>query len=89
MSIYERVDKINNVLEEHFKNHFSNKEVPAKDFMHLFIKNGIYDKDVRNGLPLRQDLRKLDELNELHRVKYLVIKRKKVNTFWYFQKKDK
>ena len=89
MSLYERVNKINNALDEHFKNNFSNEEVPSKDFMNLFIKNGIYEKDIRNGLPLRKDLRKLDEMNELHRVKYLVIERKKINTFWCFKRGDK
>ena len=89
MSLYERVNKINNVLDEHFKNNFSNEEMAAKDYMNLFIKNGIYEKDIRNGLPLRKDLRKLDEMNELDRVKYLEIERKKINTFWYFKRGNK
>ncbi len=89
MSLYERVNKINNVLDEHFKSNFSNEEMPAKDYMNLFIKNGIYEKDIRNGLPLRKDLRKLDEMNELDRVKYLEIERKKINTFWYFKRGNK
>ena len=89
MSLYERVNKINNVLDEHFKSNFSNEEIPAKDYMSLFIKHGIYEKDHRNGFPLRKDLRKLDEMNELHRVKYLVIERKKINTFWYFKRGNK
>jgi len=86
MSLYERVNKVNNVLDEHFKSNFSNEKIPAKDYMNLFIKNGIYEKDIRNGLPLRKDLRKLDEMNELDRVKYLAIERKKINTFWYFKR---
>ena len=53
------------------------------------IKNGIYKKDSKNGFPLRKDLRKLDEMNQLDRVKYLSIERKKINTFWYFKRGNK
>ena len=80
MSLYERVDKINNVLDEHFKSNFSNDKIPAKDYMNLFIKNGIYEKDIRNGFPLRKDLRKLDEMNQLYRVKHITIERKKIES---------
>jgi hypothetical protein len=52
--------------------------------MPQFIKAGIFEKDHRNGLPIRQLLRDLDEINALDKITSILPERKKVNTNWYF-----
>lgn len=86
MSIYERVKKINNVLNEYFKKNHDEGLVHAKDFMDLFISEGIYIKNSRDGLPLRKDLRRLDEENKLDLIPYIYPERKNSNTYWFFTK---
>lgn len=82
--IGERVHKINQVVREYFKKHSNLQVMPAKDLMLEFIEAGIYNKDNRNGLPIRKDLRELDSNGELHRIPSVLAVRKKVNTNWYF-----
>jgi hypothetical protein len=52
--------------------------------MPQFIKAGIFEKDHRNGLPIRQLLRDLDEIKALNKIPAIQPERKKVNTKWYF-----
>ncbi|WP_199535555.1 hypothetical protein [Rhodohalobacter sp. SW132] len=58
--------------------------IPAKDLMPEFIEAGIYNKDHRNGLPIRNDLRELDEKGELNSIPFVHVIRKNVNRNWYF-----
>jgi hypothetical protein len=61
-------------------------EAKPKDVMEHLIKKGLYDYDNKNGLPLRKDLRTLDDMNKLYLIKGLVVERKKINRYWSFQK---
>lgn len=61
-------------------------EVKPKDVMGYLITKGLYSRDHRNGLPLREDLRTLDMLNKLDLIKGLVVERKNKNRYWSFRK---
>jgi len=80
----ERIYKINQVVEEYYRRNPNTQSVPAKDLMPEFIAAGIYEKDQRNGLPIRKDLRTLDDKGELGRIPFVHVVRKNVNRSWYF-----
>lgn len=52
--------------------------------MNLFIENGIFKKNNKDGLPIRQLLRELDKENQLNKIPYIYVERKKKNVNWYF-----
>jgi len=52
--------------------------------LQLFIRKGIFPKDQKDGLPIRNILRNLDESKELHLIPYILAERKSKNTSWYF-----
>lgn len=64
----ERISSINSVLRDYFAKHPQSGMILAKEFMPLFIKNGIFNKDNREGLPIRKVLRDLD--TEIHWTKF-------------------
>ena len=70
----------------YFEENISITEILAKDLMPLFIKKGIFNKDHRNGLPIRNLLRELDCENKLSLLKNIKVIRNKVNRNWYFIK---
>ena len=45
----ERISSINSVLRDYFAKHPQSGMILAKEFMPLFIKNGIFNKDNREG----------------------------------------
>ena len=57
----QKIEKINQVVDEYFANNPSVDKVQAKDLMPLFIKAGIFTQDQRAGLPIRRVLRELDQ----------------------------
>jgi len=48
------------------------------------IEQGYFSKDHRNGLPLRNLLRELDEQKKLYLLPNLRVERKEVNRLWKF-----
>ena len=84
MTKNERINKINNVLEFYFNTNPNIKIIKAKDLMPLFIKNGIFEKDHRDGLPIRKLLRELNNNNELRLIPYAHPERKKKYINWFF-----
>jgi hypothetical protein len=82
----QKIISINEVLKLYFEQNAKAGKIPAKDFMPVFIKAGIFNKDHRNGLPIRDLLRKLDKAEQLHLIPYVLAERKEVNTNWYFAK---
>lgn len=83
-----KIKQINNVLNKFFSNPSNPRAVRAKDLMELFIAHGIFEKDNKNGLPIRDLLRKLDRKNKLHLIPFVHPERKSKNTYWYFIKID-
>lgn len=73
------IAKINQVIKEYFEKNQSINTAAAKDLMPQFIQAGIFAKDHRNGLPIRNVLRELDRANALHLIPYVGAERKAVN----------
>lgn len=80
----QKIKKINEVIGQYFETNKDSQKVPAKNLMPQFIKAGIFIKDHRRGLPIREILRELDSQNELSRIPYVFPERKTKNTYWYF-----
>lgn len=78
------IAKINQVIKKYFEGNPSIETIPAKDLMLQFMQAGIFTKDHRNGLPIRNILRELDRANSLQLIPYVRAERKKVNTNWFF-----
>lgn len=76
---------INQVLELVYAHNPSIGRHAAKEFMPYFLKAGIWEKNSKDGLPLRKLLRDLDKDNQLHLIPYLVAERKAKNVNWFFQ----
>ncbi|RZL33870.1 MAG: hypothetical protein EOP00_32400, partial [Pedobacter sp.] len=82
----DKITLINKVIKNYFDTNGSIKIIPAKDLMPQFIQASIFEKDEKNGLPIRKILRKLDAQNQLEQIPYIFADRKAVNTNWYFQR---
>ena len=78
------IEQINKVIEAYFKLNTSVKFIPVKDLMPYFIKAGVFPKDNRNGLPIRNVLRRLDAKNQLSLIPNVIAERKLKNTYWFF-----
>ena len=83
-----KITHINLILRDFFELNFSIKKVYAKDMMPYFVLAGIFKKDEKNGLPIRNILRQLDEKNQLNFIPFVVADRKAVYTKWYFENKN-
>jgi len=82
----DKITLINKVIKNYFDTNGSIKTILAKDLMPQFIKASIFEKDEKNGLPIRKILRKLDAQNQLHQIPHTFEVRKEVYTNWYFQR---
>ncbi|MGM0580734.1 MAG: hypothetical protein ACQETL_08640 [Bacteroidota bacterium] len=78
------IQYINRVIEEFFEKNSDIDEIQAKELMPFFVKQGIFEKDHRNGLPIRNILRNLDKAKQLNKIPYALARRKIKNTNWYF-----
>ncbi len=81
-----KIGRIDQIVRDYFDENPSLKEIPAKDLMPLFIEKGIFAKNHRDGLPIRNLLRELDKTNKLHLLKLVKVDRKIINRNWYFSK---
>lgn len=54
------------------------------ELMSILIENGYFKYDVREGKPLRDVLRKLDDNDMLYLLPQLRVDRMEVNRQWYF-----
>lgn len=86
MKEQERIKKVNTILEDYFNNQNNPQKVQAKEMMPLFIQKGIFNSNQRDGLPIRNLLRKLDSEGRLKEIPYVHPERKGRNTNWYFVK---
>lgn len=82
-----RIGRIDQIVRDYFEKNKTQQEVPAKDLMPHFIEKGIFTKDHRAGLPIRNLLRELDAENKLHLLKHVKVIRNTVNRNWYFSRK--
>lgn len=65
MDRYTRIQAINKVLKEYFEENPNQKPIPAKEFMGLFIKKGIFNQDSRDGLPIRKSPQRISQMKLL------------------------
>jgi len=79
-----KINNINNVIKSYFEQNSAKSIVSAKDLMTDFIRAGIFTKDVKHGLPIRELLRELDKTNKLDLIPSAYAERKETNTNWYF-----
>ncbi len=77
-------NRINEALKEFFSMSSSPKKVKAKSLMNLFIEKGIFSSNHRDGLPIRNYLRYLDDNNMLDLIPYVMVERKATNRNWFF-----
>lgn len=81
-----KINQINKVIKEYFELNKSISVIPAKDMMLYFVLAGVFERDTKNGLPIRSVLRRLDARNELHQIPFVYPERKAANTNWFFQR---
>jgi len=81
-----RIGRVDQIVRDYFTKHTEN-EILAKDLMPLFIEKGIFKKDSKCGLPIRNLLREMDAANKLDLLKHVKVIRKTINRSWYFIKK--
>lgn len=77
--------RIRKAVAEYFENSNQTK-IAAKDLMPFFINEEIFNLDHRDGLPIRDFLRHLDENQHLHLVPQVHFEQKEKNKNWYFIK---
>jgi hypothetical protein len=77
--------RIRKAVAEYFENSNQTK-IAAKDLMPFFIIKGIFNLDHREGLPIRDFLRHLDENQHLHLIPQVYFEQKEKNKNWYFIK---
>ena len=80
--------RIRRVVKEYFENNTVTK-IQAKELMNSFIEKGIFTSNNKDGLPIRDFLRHLDEHNHLHLIPEAYFEQKDVNKNWYFIKSNK
>jgi hypothetical protein len=80
----DKVDKINVVILRFFASQPDLTQIPSKDLMPQFIEAGIFLRDHKNGLPIRNLLRDLDSTGQLSRIPSVFADRKLRNTNWFF-----
>ena len=80
-----KIGRIDQVVRDYFESNKSIVEIPAKNLMPLFIEKGIFNKDHRNGLPIRNILRELEAENKLDLITNAKVIRNTINRNWYFK----
>lgn len=70
---------IQDYLEKH-----NLKDAKPKDLMPLLNEKVFFNKDHRNGLPLRNVLRELDDNDLLYLLPQVSVERKNKNRYWFF-----
>ena len=75
---YVKVPYINEVLNP-------GETILAKDLMDEFMKVGLFKRNDKDGQPIRNVLKELDEDGRLDWIPYAYAERKNARTFWYFK----
>jgi DNA-binding SARP family transcriptional activator len=82
--LQQKARAINMIINHYFQRHPGVTQFQSKDIMPHLIDAGLFTKDHRAGLPLRNILRELDEQELLHLIPLLRVERKNKNRMWYF-----
>lgn len=81
--------KINAAIAQYFKENTTVDWIPAKSIMPELIKAGVFNKDEKNGLPIRKVFRKLDKEEQLQKIPRLHAERRSENVYWYLVREGK
>jgi double-stranded uracil-DNA glycosylase len=84
MEMSDKIRRVNQVIEEYFRNNPNQNKIQAKELMPQFIRVGIYKKDHSDGLPIRSLCRDLDDSDTLYLIPTLLVERKNKNRNWFF-----
>lgn len=76
--------RINEAVDSYFESNPDITWFAAKKLMPTLIENGVFYRDKKNGLPLRQLLRTLNAKGELDQLPRLHAERIGVDIYWYF-----
>lgn len=71
------------LIQEYLITHQFEKSNP-KNLMPILVEKGFFNKDHRDGLPLRNLLRQLDDDNLLYLLPQVSVERRDKNRFWFF-----
>lgn len=75
--------RIRRAVKEYFENS-SETKVQAKELMNYFIGKGIFGSNHKDGLPIRNFLRLLEENKQLKLIPQAHFEQKEQNKNWYF-----
>lgn len=84
LTFEEKVIRINAVINQYFAKHPTISQIQAKELMPYFIQENIFQKNNKDGLPIRKVLSELDKSNQLSRIPYVYADRKSKNVNWFF-----
>jgi len=77
--------RIKRAVDDYFEKS-SEKKVQAKELMKLFISKGIFTSNNKDGLPIRDFLRFLEDNKQLKLIPQAFFEQKEQNKNWYFLK---
>lgn len=77
--------RIKRAVNEYFETSAQTK-VLAKSLMPFFIEKGFFTKNSKDGLPIRDFLKKLEENKHLYLIPQAVSEKKDATLNWYFIK---
>jgi hypothetical protein len=78
-----RIARINEVVRDYFIRHPELDQIAATHLMPIFIRKGIFLKDIENGLPIRSLLRELYKREQLFLLEDAMVKIFKRSYYFY------
>ncbi len=85
----QKASSMDQIIFNYFKLNPKVKEIQAKDLMEIFVKENVFSKDYKEGLPLRDFLKKVEESDRLDLFKKSSLVRKEENRYWFFVRRAK
>jgi hypothetical protein len=79
-----KIGRADQVIKEYFSTHPAEKQVQAKKLMPLFVEQGIFYKQNKDGLQIRLLLRQLEKENEMALLEHAHVVWNAANRNWYF-----
>lgn len=76
--------RINESVDAYFQAHTDIQWFAAKRIMPDLVKKGVFSRDIKNGMPLRQVLRALDSSGQLEQIPRAHGERFGLDIYWYF-----
>jgi len=85
----QKAGAIDQIVSDYFKLNPKVKEVQAKDLMEAFVKGGVFKENYKDGLPLREFIKKIDEDNGVDLFKKSKLFKNEENKYWFFARASK